>query len=189
MLYTYRIKIMDGKYFYEMVNSQLNMKDRKVYLSNLTEEQRVLYTRYNNKVRQDKFKANNENKEKYNKIRKVYIAEKRIVEPVKFQERNIRDVAAFRAREKLQKQSIQQKFNAVDTLTNAIRARKARKAMQIAAIENANKAANKLTDIGDIIRGLINEGKANIENKPASNKNVARPRKARNPVGRPKKNV
>ena len=77
MLYTYRIRIMDGKYFYEMVNSQLNMKDRKVYLSNLTEEQRVLYTRYNNKVRQDKFKANNENKEKYNKIRKVYIAEKR----------------------------------------------------------------------------------------------------------------
>ena len=62
----------------------------------------------------DKFKANNENKEKYNKIRKVYIAEKRIVEPVKFQERNIRDVAAFRAREKLQKQSIQQKFNASD---------------------------------------------------------------------------
>ena len=45
---------MDGKYLYDMVNSQLNMKDRKVYLSNLTEEQRILYTRYNNKVRQDK---------------------------------------------------------------------------------------------------------------------------------------
>ena len=56
MLYTYRIRIMDGKYFYEIVNSQLNMKDRKVYLSNLTEEQRVLYTRYNNKVRQDNLK-------------------------------------------------------------------------------------------------------------------------------------
>ena len=123
------------------------------------------------------------------KFEKFISQKKRIVEPVKFQERNIRDVAAFRAREKLQKQSIQQKFNAVDTLTNAIRARKARKAMQMAAIENANKAANKLTDIGDIIKGLINEGKANIENKPASNKNVGRPRKARNPVGRPKKNV
>jgi hypothetical protein len=123
------------------------------------------------------------------KFEKFISQKKRIVEPVKFQERNIRDVAAFRAREKLQKQSIQQKFNAVDTLTNAIRARKARKAMQMAAIENANKAANKLTDIGDIIKGLINEGKANIENKPASNKNVGRPRKARNPVGRPKKNA
>ena len=183
---------MDGKNLYDMVNSQLNMKDRKVYLSNLTEEQSVLYTRYNNKVRQDKFKANNENKEKYNKIRKVYIAEKRIVEPVKMQQQNIKDVAAFRAREKLQKQSIQLKLNtekATNTLTDAIRARKARKAMQMAAIEKANKTANKLTDIGDIIKGLINEGKANIENKPASNKNVGRPRKARNPVGRPKKNA
>ncbi len=36
---------MDRNYFYEMVNTQLNMKDRKVYLSNLTEEQRVLHTR------------------------------------------------------------------------------------------------------------------------------------------------
>ena len=181
---------MDGKYLYDMVNSQLNMKDRKVYLSNLTEEQRILYTRYNNKVRQDKFKANNENKEKYNKIRKVYIAEKRIVEPVKMQQQNIKDVAAFRAREKLQKQSIQSKLNtakAINTLTDAIRARKARKAMQMAAIENANKAANKLTDIGDIINGLINEGKAILKNKPASKRNVGRPKKARNPVGRPRK--
>ncbi len=61
--------------------------------------------------------------------------------------------------------------------------------MQMAAIENANKAANKLTDIGDIIKGLINEGKANIENKSAPKKNVARPRKARNPVNKPKKNA
>jgi hypothetical protein len=97
---------MDGNYFYETVNTQLNMKDRKVYLSNLTEEQRVLHTRYNNKVRQDKFKANNENKEKNNEIRKVYIAEKRIVEPAKFQERNIRDVDAFRAREKALNEAI-----------------------------------------------------------------------------------
>ena len=58
---------MDGKYYYDMVNSQLNMKDRKIYLSSSTEEQRKLYTRYNCKVRQDKFKANEENKEKYNK--------------------------------------------------------------------------------------------------------------------------
>ena len=40
---------MDGKHFYDMANSQLNMKDRKSYLSTLTEEQRKLYTRYGNK--------------------------------------------------------------------------------------------------------------------------------------------
>ncbi len=79
MLYTYRIRIMDGQYFYEMANSQLNVKDIKVYLSHLTEEQRVLYTRYNNKVRRDKFKANDDNKDEYNKIRKVYISEKELL--------------------------------------------------------------------------------------------------------------
>lgn len=37
---------MDGKYIYEMANNQLNIKDRKVYLQSLTEEQRKLYVRY-----------------------------------------------------------------------------------------------------------------------------------------------
>jgi hypothetical protein len=180
---------MDGKYFYEMANSQLNMTDRKLYLSTLTAEQRLLYTRYGAKLRQSKFNAKPEKREEYNEKRKDYKIVKRAEEPKKYQELNIKDVRAFRAREKAKQEAILNKLNAGKILTDAIRARKARKAMQIAAIENANKAANKLTDIGDIIKGLINEGKANIENKPASNKNVGRPRKARNPVGRPKKNV
>ncbi len=49
---------MDDKYFYEMANNQLNLKDRRIYLSTLTAEQRLLFTRYNSKVRQDKFKQN-----------------------------------------------------------------------------------------------------------------------------------
>ncbi len=53
---------MNGEYIYNMANSQLNMTDRKKYLSTLTAEQRLLYTRYNNKVRQNKFKANDDNK-------------------------------------------------------------------------------------------------------------------------------
>ena len=44
---------MNGEYIYNMANDQLNMKDRKLYLSTLTAEQRKLYTRYNNKIRQD----------------------------------------------------------------------------------------------------------------------------------------
>jgi hypothetical protein len=90
---------MNGEYIYNMANDQLNMKDRKLYLSTLTAEQRLLYTRYNNKVRQDKFKANEDNKNKYNKIRKEYITELRKAEPEKMQKQNIKDVAAFRARE------------------------------------------------------------------------------------------
>ena len=58
--------------------------------------------------------------------------------------------------------------------------------MQIAAIENANKTVNKLTDIGDIIKGLIDSGKAIIENKQAPKRKS--PRNPRNPRnGRPNK--
>ncbi len=91
---------MNGEYIYNMANSQLNMTDRKKYLSTLTAEQRLLYTRYNNKVRQDKFKANDNNKEKYNKIRKEYITELRKTEPERMRDQNIKDAAAFRARKK-----------------------------------------------------------------------------------------
>ena len=62
MSYTYRIKQMDGKYFYEMANSQLNNTDRRIYLASLTAEQKLLYTRYGNKVRQQKFNSDTENK-------------------------------------------------------------------------------------------------------------------------------
>ncbi len=89
---------MNGKYIYNMANSQLNMTDRKKCSSTLTAEQRLLYTRYNNKVRQDKFIANDDNKEKYNKIRKEYIEELRKTEPERMRDQNIKDVAAFRAR-------------------------------------------------------------------------------------------
>jgi hypothetical protein len=82
---------MDGRGIYDMVNSQLNIKDRRLYLSSLTQEQKLLYTRYNNKVRQDKFKANEANKEKYNDIRKEHIKELRINNPEKMKAQNIKD--------------------------------------------------------------------------------------------------
>jgi hypothetical protein len=91
---------MDGKYIYEMVNSQLNVKDRRVYLSTLTQEQKQLYTRYNNKVRQDRFKENETNKLKYNEIRKGYIKTQREQFPDKYKEQNIKDVRNFRQKEK-----------------------------------------------------------------------------------------
>ena len=177
---------MDGKYFYEMANSQLNMTDRKLYLSTLTTEQRQLYTRYGAKLRQSKFNAKPDKREEYNKKRSDYKVVKRAEEPEKYKELNIKDVRAFREREKSKLETIQSKLNAVSTLTNAIRARKARKAMEMAAIEKANKTGNELTDIGNIIKGLIKTGKTIIENKQVPKK-VGRPKKPRNPVGRPKK--
>ena len=121
---------MDGKYFYEMVNSQLNMKDRRIFLSTLTEAQKLLYTRYNNKVRQDKFKANEENKEKYNKIRKDHITELRKNEPERMREQNIKDVRAFRERERATEEAISKKTKSINTLTDAIKAYKAKKEMK-----------------------------------------------------------
>ena len=121
---------MDGKYFYDMANSQLNMKDRKSYLSTLTEEQRKLYTRYGNKVRQDKFKADEENKQKYNEKRKVHIEKLRKNEPERMREQNIKDVRAFREREKATEEAILKKAKSLNTLTEAIKAQKARKQMK-----------------------------------------------------------
>ena len=121
---------MDGKYFYDMANSQLNMKDRKSYLSTLTEEQKKLYTRYGNKVRQDKFKADEENKQKYNEKRKEHIAELRKNEPERMREQNIKDVRAFREREKATEEAILKKTKSINTLTDAIKAYKARKQMK-----------------------------------------------------------
>jgi hypothetical protein len=130
---------MDGKYFYDMANSQLNMKDRKSYLSTLTEEQRKLYTRYCNKVRQDKFKADEENKEKYNKIRKDHIEKLRKNEPERMREQNIKDVRAFREREKATEEAILKKTKSINILTDVIKAYKAKKEMK--RLKEAKEAA------------------------------------------------
>ena len=131
---------MDGKYFYDMANSQLNMKDRKSYLSTLTEEQRKLYTRYGNKVRQDKFKADEEKKEKYNKIRKDHIEKLRKNEPERMKAQNNKDVRAFREREKATEEAIFKKTKSINTLTDAIKAYKARKQMKTLKAAAAPKA-------------------------------------------------
>ena len=133
---------MDGKYIYEMANSQINLTARKQYLSTLTEEQRKLYTRYNNKIRQDKFKANEANKTRYNEIRKEHIAELRQNEPEKMKQQNIKDVRAFREREKAQ-EIILKKSKSINTLTDAIRARKAR--AELNSLKEAAAAAAKQT--------------------------------------------
>ena len=131
---------MDGKYFYDMANSQLNMKDRKSYLSTLTEEQKKLYTRYGNKVRQDKFKADEENKERYNKIRKDHIENLRKNEPERMKAQNNKDVRAFREREKATEEAIFKKTKSINTLTDAIKAYKARKQMKTLKAAAAPKA-------------------------------------------------
>ena len=86
------------------------MKDRKLYLSTLTEAQRLLYARYNIKVRQDKFKAKKENKQKYNEEKK-HIKELRKNEPNRMKAQNNKDVRAFRERERTIEEAILKKQN------------------------------------------------------------------------------
>jgi hypothetical protein len=133
---------MDGKYYYDMVNSHLNIKDRKIYLSTLTEAQKTLYTRYNNKVRQDKFKAKEENKIKYNDIRKEHIKDLRKKEPERMQKQNIKDVRAFRERERATEEAILKKEKSKNILTDAIKAYKAKKELkELKALKTAKEAA------------------------------------------------
>ena len=67
----------------------------------------------------------------------------------------------YRATKKALK--LEKKQNAVNTITDAIRARRARKELQTLAIEQANKTGDKLAEIGKTAKELINTGK-NIKN-------------------------
>ena len=65
----------------------------------------------------------------------------------------------YRATKKTLKLDVEKKQNAVNTLTDAIRARSARKELQTLAIEQAHKTADKLAEIGKTAKELINTGK------------------------------
>jgi hypothetical protein len=121
---------MNGEEIYNKVKSISNMNERKQYLAKLPEEQKKLYTRYGTSLRQKKFNENPNKKTEYNRIRKDYIADQRLANPDLYKARNIKDVKAFREREKAQKEQIDNKLKSVNTLTDAIRARKARKEME-----------------------------------------------------------
>jgi hypothetical protein len=49
------------------------LNDLKAYLQTLTKEQKRLFKRYENKERPDRLKVIDNNKEKYNEIRKEHI--------------------------------------------------------------------------------------------------------------------
>ena len=101
---------MNGKDIYDMVRSISNMTERKQYLAKLPEEQKKLYTRYGTSLRQRKFNEKPDKKTEYNKIRKDYIADQRLANPELYKARNIKDVKAFREREKAQKEQIDNKL-------------------------------------------------------------------------------
>ena len=144
MLYTYKVR-MNGEQLYFTI-SQMTIGDRKIYLKTLTDNQRLLYTRYSNKMRQQKFNENKDNKDKYNEKRREYISTQRKEKPEEFKQKNIKDVRAFREREKAKLNEIQAKLNATETLTNAIRVRKAKKEVITLKAKQTN----------DIVKNVLN---------------------------------
>ena len=66
----------------------------------------------------------------------------------------------YRARQKQLKNLVETKQKSINTLTNAIKARKARQELLSLAVARANKTADKLTEIHQNARDLIKTGKS-----------------------------
>ena len=125
------------------------MGDKKIFLATLTDAQKLAYKRYSGKMRQQKFNENPANKQKLNDHRKIYIAEKRKEKPEVFKQQNIKDVKAFREREKAKLNEIEAKLKATEILTNAIRVRNAKKEVITLKAKKANE------DVKEILNDII----------------------------------
>lgn len=144
---------MNGEQLYFTI-SQMNLKDKKVYLATLTDAQKLAYKRHSNKLRQQKFNEKPENKEALNAYRRKYIAEKRTEKPDEFKKQNIKDVRAFRDREKAKLNEIHAKVKAstinkdvkdilndiIDTIPKQAELKKKREYMQQYRAEQKAKA-------------------------------------------------
>ena len=140
---------MNGKDIYEYYNNLSSKADKKEYLLSLNEEQKILYKRYWSKLRQDKFKQDKDNVEKYNEIRNKHIKQLREKEPKKMSEQNKKDVKAYYERTKQKKAELDNKLNAVNKLIDAIKAKKARDEM--AKLKKERDIKKVLNDIIDTI--------------------------------------
>ena len=99
--------------------------EKMEYLRNLTAEQQLLYRRYKDNQRQKRYKENPENRKKANELSKERMRELRSGEPEKYAEMNREHNKKYN--EKLK--ALKSKADAVKTLTDAIKARKARREM------------------------------------------------------------
>jgi hypothetical protein len=139
---------MNGEQLYYTL-SNMDLKDKRAFLATLSDNDKLLYKRHSNKVRQQKFNEKPENKSALNAHRKEYIAKQRLQKLDEFRKQNIKDVKAFREREKTKLNEIQAKVKATNTLTDAIKARKARAEMRSLKSTKANK------DVKDILNSII----------------------------------
>lgn len=173
-------EVARAKEIYDIAQNK-GIGERKVYLSTLTEIEKGYYKKEVNKANQKNFLKNPENKARYNMDRRDNIKRLRQEQPEKMKEQNIKDVKAFRQREKEIKQDIQAKLKidleakAKETLLNAIKARKAR-------AELKEKKEDK-NIVGDILNDIINTIPKKAQQK--KNKEAVKKHRAKKAVGEP----
>lgn len=153
--------------------------DRKEYLKSLTETERGFYEKEANKARQKKFNQDPKNVERYNMERRDNIAQKRKEEPIKMAKQNLKDVKAFRERQKQMKEEIEAKLKAKQSLTDAIKARKAR--IEIKKL----KEEKQKEIIGDILDSIIDT--IPKKSKDKKNREAVAKHRAKKATGEPVK--
>ena len=172
-------EVARAKEIYDIAQSK-GIGERKAYLSTLTEIEKGYYKKEVNKANQKNFLKNPENKARYNMERRDNIKRLRQEKPEQMKEQNIKDVKAFRQREKEIKQDIQAKLkidNAKQILTNAIKARKAR-------AELKEKKEDK-NIVGDILNDIIDTIPKKAQQK--KNKEAVKKHRAKKAQGEPVK--
>ena len=102
--------------------------------------------------------------EKYNKInadteQKHRDKLKTKIGETEYKKKQAEYMKEYRAKQKRLKEDIQKKQKSSDLITNAIKARNARKELQRLAIEKANKTADKLKEIGKTAKEITSEGR------------------------------
>ena len=167
-----------GYRYYQEANDQLNAQDKRIYLARLSQDEKKYYNQYLTKLRQDRFKADEANKKKYNEIRKTHIEYLRKTEPEKMAIQNRKDVKAHRLRNKAKATELTTKQNATQTLTDAIRARKAR-----AEMNKLRDEKNTKNVVSSILKSIIDA--VPVESKKKKNREAVARHKTKKAQGEP----
>jgi len=168
-----------GYRYYREANEQLNTQDKRIYLARLTQDEKKYYNQYLTKLRQDRFKANEANRTKYNEIRKKHIEDLRKEEPEKMAIQNRKDVKAFGLRNKAKVIELSTKQKATQTLRDAIRARKAR-----AEMYKRKEQKQVQNDVSSILKNIIDS--VPVESKKKKNREAVARHKTKKAQGETK---
>ncbi len=176
-------KTHKGYPYYIELNDQISRGDQKEFLSRLTSQQTDYLNQYKALLRQRKWLSNADNRKKSNIERNKIIKKLRETEPARMAEQNRVDVRNHRLRNKIKEEEINRKIKenqSKQTLTDAIRARKAR--AELNKLKTAKESKQNVSDIlNDIIAAVPTESK-----KKKNREAVARHR-SKKPQGIPTK--